>query len=233
MTKKITLAIETAVGNGSLSIFEDDLLLDEWTSEDKISRSDRLLSVIADFLDKNDLSKKDLNSIAVSRGPGSFTGSRIGLATAIGLKNGLDISCLGISILHAAARSSIGKSAVIAAILTDKNEVVREKFAWKTNIFATGDDSTIDRSEVRSLDDFIDDIKITSEETEILLEGKLFESLKGRYGLERLPSNEKGTVMFKNIGNNLSVYVGRAAINGDASDKISTIYTNTNRIDLK
>jgi tRNA threonylcarbamoyl adenosine modification protein YeaZ len=233
MTKKITLAIETAVGNGSLSIFENDFLLDEWTGEGKISRSDRLLPVIAELLDKNGLAKRDLSLIAVSRGPGSFTGSRIGLATAIGLKNGLDVPCLGISILHAVARASKGSSAIIAAVLTDRKEVVRERFAGNTNLFATGGDPMINLSEVRFFDDFINEIKNIKEKTEILLEGNLFDSMKETYDFENTKTNEKRCVEFKNIGSNLSFYIGKAAIANNASDNLNAVYTGINRIYLK
>ncbi len=97
--KKITLAIETAVGGGSLSLLEDISVIDCWVGEREVSRSEELIEAVSAILTRNQIKSGDLDMLAASRGPGSYTGARIGLATAIGLKNGLDIKCFGASVL--------------------------------------------------------------------------------------------------------------------------------------
>jgi tRNA threonylcarbamoyl adenosine modification protein YeaZ len=230
MTNKITLAIETAVGNGSISLFENDKLLDQKCGESKISRSDCFLPILDEFLSKNKIKKKDLNSIAVSRGPGSFNGARVGLATAVAMKNGLNIKCSGISVLRAIAVSSTEKS-VITAILNDKKQVIMEKFISDSKGFDNSANNSDETKELESggakalvFDDFINEIKSLAIDTKILLERNLFELIHENYEIEKLKASTTAILDFKNIGDNLSLYIGKAAINEIASDNPRVIY---------
>lgn len=98
---KITLAIETAVLGGSLSLVRDGMEIDHWIGGDGVSRSEDLLLSISKILDKNSIDKKQIGNIAVSTGPGSYTGIRVGMATALGLKNSLNVPCTGVQVLDA------------------------------------------------------------------------------------------------------------------------------------
>ncbi len=97
--KGLTLAIETAVGGGSLALLESGLILDRWIGETEVSRSEDLIEAVSQMLKRNRLKASALNLLAVSRGPGSYTGARIGLATAIGISNGLNVECFGVSLM--------------------------------------------------------------------------------------------------------------------------------------
>lgn len=234
MTKKITLAIETTVGCGSLSLFENDSLTDYWYGEDKISRSDRLLVIIAEFLRRNKIEKKDLDLIAVSCGPGSFTGTRVGLATAAGLKNGLRISCMGLSILSALYLSASQTGNVIAAFLTDRNEVIREKFDNKSKVFSdrsifpTNIKSVANEPEILSLNNFLNELNLIRHATEILLERKLYELIKDKVDIGN--ATLRKNVNIKNVGDNLSFFIGRAVMkNTYASDNFVGIYLDSNK----
>lgn len=63
----------------------------------------RLLPLLSDLLDENGISVRDLAAIVVGRGPGSFTGVRIGVATAKGLAHGAGVPLFGVSTLDAVA----------------------------------------------------------------------------------------------------------------------------------
>lgn len=63
----------------------------------------RLLPVLADMLTDLQLTAGDIGEIVVGRGPGSFTGVRIGVATAKGLAHGLGVPLLGVGTLDAIA----------------------------------------------------------------------------------------------------------------------------------
>ena len=78
----IILSIETAIVGGSLSIVADGRQIAGWTSETDGLRAEQLMSRIDGLLRSTGLARTKLGAIAVSSGPGSFTGIRIGLAAA-------------------------------------------------------------------------------------------------------------------------------------------------------
>ncbi len=102
MKKGPVLAIETSQLCGGVAIVEDEVL-GEVILSSKETHSKRLLSAISYLLKRLGLKLKDLSAIAVSIGPGSFTGLRIGLATAKGLCLGSGIPLIGIGTLEAMA----------------------------------------------------------------------------------------------------------------------------------
>ena len=95
--KNITLAIETAIEGGSLSILQDRDEIASWSGTKAVSKAEDVLEQIAELLENNKIEKSTLNSIAVSNGPGSSTGIKIGLSIAKGLGNALKISVCEIS----------------------------------------------------------------------------------------------------------------------------------------
>lgn len=94
------LNIETATKACSVSLSKNGELfgLKEETSE-KYIHSEKLSIFIHNLLVNNEIDFKDLSAIAVSKGPGSFTGLRIGVSTAKGLCYGLDIPLIAINTL--------------------------------------------------------------------------------------------------------------------------------------
>lgn len=94
----VILGIETAVGSGSLALYDGVEML---RSEGVVSRSETLLPRIHELLSSSSYCLEDLDHLSVSLGPGSFTGIRIGIATAIGLASGIGIECTGLSALDA------------------------------------------------------------------------------------------------------------------------------------
>lgn len=123
---EITLAIESAVGGGSLALIVDGKTVDAWHGGGQRSRSEELLAEIAQMLDRADVERSRLSRIAVSNGPGSYTGIRIGLATAMGLGQALSVPCVGIFLLNALELMghSVGERIVIVPM-------GRSGFCWK------------------------------------------------------------------------------------------------------
>ena len=97
------LAIETATPAQSVALLEDDRLLAEASYDAKGSRGGLLLPTVDHVLRKAGVAAKDLDAVAVSIGPGSFTGLRVGLATAKGLALGTGAAVVGVSTLEALA----------------------------------------------------------------------------------------------------------------------------------
>ncbi|MEP7076931.1 MAG: tRNA (adenosine(37)-N6)-threonylcarbamoyltransferase complex dimerization subunit type 1 TsaB [Acidobacteriota bacterium] len=99
----IILAIESAVSGGSVGLYSGGMAIDSWVGAGGVSRAEDLLPNIAEMLERNSIERRSIAGIAVSIGPGSFTGIRIGIATALGLKTALNIPCIGVSALEAIA----------------------------------------------------------------------------------------------------------------------------------
>lgn len=126
--KKIALAIESAIAGGSLALYNGGEMIASRLGDGDVSRAEVLLVNISEMLNEFGVKKTDLGSIAVSLGPGSFTGIRIGIATALGLKNALGIECVGISTLEAIAQKHTIVENVIAAVPSGKIDIACQWF---------------------------------------------------------------------------------------------------------
>jgi len=91
----LTLGIDTATATGSVGL-SDGSLSGELSFSARMGQSERLVQAIDRLLELNRVEVEDLELIAVSAGPGSFTGLRIGMATAKGLAQALKIPLLGV-----------------------------------------------------------------------------------------------------------------------------------------
>jgi len=114
-TTEISLAIETAISGGSLAILENGEILATSVGQQSRSRAEDILIELDHLLSGNHVNKHDISKIFVSAGPGSFTGIRIGVATAKGLARALAIDLKPVSLLEslAAAAATDGKLAVV------------------------------------------------------------------------------------------------------------------------
>ncbi|HSI88721.1 MAG TPA: tRNA (adenosine(37)-N6)-threonylcarbamoyltransferase complex dimerization subunit type 1 TsaB, partial [Pyrinomonadaceae bacterium] len=145
-TDQIILSIETAVAGGSLALYRNGGALAEMSGDAQISRAADLLPNIDKLLQSNNLELRDIGSIAVSLGPGSYTGIRIGIATALGLARSVDLIIKGVSHLKAIAADASTDGRVIAAV-----PIGREDIAWQ--VFDNG--SPVTEPRVGSFDDLI------------------------------------------------------------------------------
>jgi tRNA threonylcarbamoyladenosine biosynthesis protein TsaB len=130
---RIILAVETALHPGSVSILRDFEEIDFWVGSAEISRSEDLLPIISDLLKKNRIHQKQIDLIGVSIGPGSFTGVRVGLATAKGLALGIGCECIGVSTLEILAASTEKAGKIRAVINGARREVFYQDFYFQEN----------------------------------------------------------------------------------------------------
>jgi tRNA threonylcarbamoyl adenosine modification protein YeaZ len=101
----LTLGIETAVAGGSLSLCRGEEELATWAGHDEPVRAEDVLVRIQGLLKGSGVGKDEITKVVVSAGPGSFTGIRVGIATAIGLKDALQVELSSFSVLEAMAAS--------------------------------------------------------------------------------------------------------------------------------
>ena len=84
------LAIESSAVTASVAILTDDVLTAEYTVNYKKTHSQTLLPMIDEICKMTETEPESFDLIAVSQGPGSFTGLRIGAATGKGMALALD-----------------------------------------------------------------------------------------------------------------------------------------------
>lgn len=93
------LAIETTGANASVSIIKEDGQVFTESSSDQLNHLQHLVPMMEKLLDKCRLTIDDITYIAASEGPGSFTGIRIGVATARALAQGKGIDTISVPTL--------------------------------------------------------------------------------------------------------------------------------------
>ncbi|AEM70925.1 universal protein YeaZ [Allomuricauda ruestringensis DSM 13258] len=100
----IILNIETATTNCSVSISKDkDIIVLKENNAASYSHSEQLHVFIKEALKEASLSFSDLDAVAISKGPGSYTGLRIGVSAAKGLCFSLDLPLIAIPTLQSMA----------------------------------------------------------------------------------------------------------------------------------
>jgi len=131
----LILCLETATTNCSVALSQDGALLA--LKEDKsnnYSHAEKLHVFIDEILKENKLNVTDLDAIAVSKGPGSYTGLRIGVSSAKGLCFSLDIPLISIATLASlAAQVELEKGFVIPMLDARRMEVYSAIFDEKLN----------------------------------------------------------------------------------------------------
>ena len=125
---QIVLAIESAISGGSLSLLRDSSEISQWIGSASVSKAEELLINIDTILRTTGVSKDEINMVAVSAGPGSFTGIRIGLATALGLKNGLGVEMSSVSALAAMAAAAEMQGTLVVAVPSGRNAICIQEF---------------------------------------------------------------------------------------------------------
>jgi tRNA threonylcarbamoyladenosine biosynthesis protein TsaB len=106
----LTLAFDTATSVATAALVRDGEVLGE-----RASRAVRVLADADDLLREAGKDRAELGGIVVGVGPGSFTGLRLGLATARGLAFALDLPVAGVSTLDALAAGAPGALPIIDA----------------------------------------------------------------------------------------------------------------------
>lgn len=125
------LAVESATLSGGVALLDDDRVLGEITLNIAITHSERLMSAVDRLLADCGLAPADLDGLAVSVGPGSFTGLRVGLATVKALAMALDLPVAPVPTLDAlAARLPFADAPVCPILDARKGEVYLSLYRW-------------------------------------------------------------------------------------------------------
>lgn len=124
------LSIETSTSICSVALHERGVLLALAEIKETGAHAEKLLQLVDEVFEKAVLSFADLDAVAVSQGPGSYTGLRIGVSSAKGIAYGLDIPLIGINTLQAMAASQpLNPGEFVVAVLDARRmEVYTQTF---------------------------------------------------------------------------------------------------------
>ena len=123
------LALDSTAVVASCAICEDETLLTSFTVNNKNTHSETLLPMVEASLKLLHLSADDIDLFALSEGPGSFTGVRIGAATVKGLAFGKNKPCVGVSTLEALAENlSVANGIICPVMNARRNQVYNALF---------------------------------------------------------------------------------------------------------
>jgi len=126
------LAVETATRCQSVAIVDDFQVLAQETHSDCASHASVLVPSIDRLLKSLTLSLKQLEGLAVSIGPGSFTGLRVGLSTMVGFRLATQLPLVTVSTLEAMAWNVKDEPRQICPILkASRGEVYWALFRWE------------------------------------------------------------------------------------------------------
>jgi tRNA threonylcarbamoyladenosine biosynthesis protein TsaB len=126
------LAFETTSHVASVAVLSDEMLLGEFTINHPKTHSQKLMPMLIMLLESLELNVKDFDYFAVSSGPGSFTGVRIGVSTVKALAQPHNIPVIPVSSLEAMGQPFIGFEGLICPIMdARKNEVYTALYLWQ------------------------------------------------------------------------------------------------------
>ena len=118
------LALDSSGLVASAAIVEDDVAIAEYTIDYKKTHSQTLLPMIDELKRMTEMNLKTIDAIAVAAGPGSFTGLRIGSATAKGLGFALNLPIIPVPTVDALAYNFYGSSSVICPVMDARRNQV-------------------------------------------------------------------------------------------------------------
>lgn len=130
ISEPIILALDTSTKATSIAVAKGATLLNSVRAPADEKRSEKLWTEIQSLLTQVGLATSDVDVFAVCRGPGGFTGLRVGMAAVKGLALAADKPIVGISSLEAAAFAAQPATKVCALVNAYKGEVYSQLFSF-------------------------------------------------------------------------------------------------------
>lgn len=132
------LCVDTTSEFCSISLFENDILIENNDSKIERSHSKLIIKIIDDILINNKLKAKELDAFSISKGPGSYTGLRIGLSSLKGFCYALEKPLIAVNTLKILAKSALkyikDKDSILCPMLDARRmEVYTKIFNYNLN----------------------------------------------------------------------------------------------------
>ena len=129
----IILSIDSSTPVAGIAVSDGMQLRGEITLNTKNTHSEKLMPLVQQLLEETDLTVKDLDAVAVTQGPGSFTGLRIGMATAKGLAQGAGKQLIAVPTLDCLAYNLVHYPGIICPIMNAQKKQVYTAIYRSTN----------------------------------------------------------------------------------------------------
>lgn len=139
------LSMECSAAPASVAIIEDGKVLAHEFINVKLTHSQTLMPMTESVLNHAKLTINDIEGLAISNGPGSFTGVRIGISAIKGLAAPKNLPCVAVSTLHAMAQNYCGIDCIVCAVMDARcNQVYNALFEIKDDkIYRICDDRAL------------------------------------------------------------------------------------------
>ena len=118
------LGIDTSAKTSTMAVCSHDKVIVSGAVHTQLTHSQTLLPMVKSMLDCASISLEEIDAFAVSIGPGSFTGLRIGISAIKGFAYALDRPCIGVSSLEALAYNMRGFKGKICAVMDARRDQV-------------------------------------------------------------------------------------------------------------
>ncbi len=161
------LALESSALTASCAICEENLVVCESSITAGLTHSQTLMVMVENMLNNAKQRLEDIDAIAVSVGPGSFTGLRIGVSSAKGMAKALNCPCIGVSTLWALARNLEGMEAIVCSVMDARREQVYNALFDMRK----GKKSRLCEDRAISIDELIEQLRLMKYDMPIVLVG--------------------------------------------------------------
>jgi tRNA threonylcarbamoyl adenosine modification protein YeaZ len=163
------LSIDTSSNNCSIAVVGKNAMLGEININYNLQHSVLLMPLVEELLERLNLSPKDLDALAVSTGPGSFTGLRIGLSAVKGMALGLNLPVYAADALAILAYGAYGYKGILVPMV----DALRGGYYTGFYTFSQGILKTIMEPAILTLEEVRE--KLSEEEGEIMILGDIVE----------------------------------------------------------
>lgn len=158
------LGIDTSTMAANVAVLEDDKLICEYTINTKKTHSQKLMPMIENMLKLSDIDIKDIDAIGICVGPGSFTGLRIGMATAKAMAHVNNIPLIGVNSLEVlSANMDLCNKKICSILDAQRNQVYTCKY-----IVEDSKCKQIEEISIIPIDNLLEELSSTNEEWVIL-----------------------------------------------------------------
>lgn len=154
------LGIDTSSMAASVAVIEDNTLICEYTINTKKTHSQKLMPMIENMLNLSDLSIKEIDAVAICEGPGSFTGLRIGMATAKAIAHVNNIPVIGVNSLEIlAANMNLCDKKICSILDAQRNQVYTGRYQY-----VDGNLTEIKEIGIQLIEELLDELSQSKEE---------------------------------------------------------------------